>query len=260
MIRDIIFCLRSCLYRLTSTVSSKKPNKIILCYHSVGGPGWDYNVKLNDFKDQIEYLLTLYTPTTLSKIITTTTPSFAITFDDGYKSIIKIREFLKFKKIYPTLFLLSDKKNLNHLEIDNNISFLKNHQVRKLIVAGWEIGSHGSQHRDFWQLKPDEIYSEVVESKKALEKRFGIPIKYFSYPKGRYTPQIVTVVKQAGYTLAVTMDDGLLNHNTDNHLLPRIGIDQTQDFAEFKRILTIPTIITRGFIKKIGGKLLAKAI
>lgn len=260
MIRAIIFSLRSFLYRLTSTISSKKPDKIILCYHSVGGPSWDYNVKLNDFKKQIEYLLTQYQPTTLDKIITATTPSFVLTFDDGYKSVFKIHDFLKSKNIYPTLFLLSDKKNLNHQEIDNNISLLKNHQVRKLIASGWEIGSHGSQHRDFWQLKPDKVYSEIVESKNNLTKRFGVPIRYFSYPKGRYSQAIVNEVKNAGYKMAVTMDDGVLSKTTNLYTIPRIGVDNTHDLEEFKRILTIPTITARSFIKKLGGKLLAKLI
>ncbi|MBI2465448.1 polysaccharide deacetylase family protein [Candidatus Shapirobacteria bacterium] len=260
MIRATIFFLRSLLYHLTYSISSKTPDKIILCYHSVGGPSWDYNVKLNDFKDQIDYLLTLYQPTTLDKIITATAPSFVLTFDDGYKSIFKIHEFLKTENIYPTLFLLSDKKNLNHQEIDNNISLLKNHQVRKLIASGWKIGSHGSQHQDYWQLKPNEISSEIVKSKSDLEKRFGVPISCFSYPKGRYSPAIIDAVKNAGYKMAATMDDGILDKTTNLYTIPRIGVDKTLNIDEFKRVLAISTITARGIVKKLGGKLLAKLI
>jgi peptidoglycan/xylan/chitin deacetylase (PgdA/CDA1 family) len=260
MIRDIIFGLRSQLYRITSGISSATPPKIILCYHSVGGPGWEYNVKIGDFKQQIEYLLSKFQSTTLDKIIGADSPSFSITFDDGYKSITGIREYLQDKKIRPTLFLLSNSENLDHQETENNIRLLNHRDVRKLINSGWEIGSHGSQHRDYWNLRDEEIYSEIVESKKDLESRFQMPIKYFSYPKGRYTSKIVDIVKKAGYKLAVTMDDGILSSQTNHFLIPRVGVDRTQDFTEYKRILATSTILTRKLIKQIGGKPLARTI
>ena len=260
MIRNIIFGLRSILYQLTYSISPKTPKSIILCYHTVGGPGWDYNVKLDDFKRQIDYLLTRYKPTTLGKIFTSSQPSFAITFDDGYKNIFKIHQYLESKKIYPTIFILSDKKHLNHQELDNNISLLKNWQIRKLISLGWEIGSHGSQHHDFWKIADADISSEIVESKKILESKFKVPVNYFSYPKGRYTPFIVNAVSQAGYKLAVTTDDGILNQTSNPYLIPRLVIDRTHSFSEFKRVLTISSITARKIIKKLGGRLLAKLV
>ncbi len=260
MIRTFIFWIRSRLYQLAYFISPLPPKSIILCYHSIGDKSWDYNVTITNFKQQIEYLLTLYQPTTLEKILDTTAPSFVLTFDDGYQSILQIKDFLKSKNIRPTLFLLSDNHNIDHQETDNHLKLLTDSDIQSLIKDSWEIGSHGSQHQDYWRLSSADTSSEIIDSKKILESKFKIPIKYFAYPKGRYTAHIVNTVKQAGYQLAVTTDDGTLDKSVNPYLLPRLIIDRTHNFIEFKRVLTITSITARKIIKKIGGRLLAKLI
>ena len=231
---------------------------IVLCYHSVANFDWKYNVTPNDFYQQISYLLTGYRPVTLDQLTTSVTPSFTLTFDDGYKSILNTKEYLKTNNIKPVLFLLAKPENLNHRETENQLELLSDRDIRLLITDGWEIGSHGSQHPDYWQLTDRDIRAEIIESKKILESKYQVPVRYFSYPKGRYTPPIINRVKLAGYQKAVITGGMLINNQTDPYLIPRICINHHHHLTNFKKELQIPAIVIRHLTKKFGGRLLAK--
>ena len=231
---------------------------VVLCYHSIGDFDWTYNVTLPDFRRQIDFLLTQYQPVTLNKILVSPPKSFALTFDDGYKSILNTREYLKTNHIKPVLFLLADPENLNHQQTANHLELLNEKDIRLLIADGWEIGSHGSRHPDYWKLTDEEIYSEIVESKKIIESKYQIPVKYFSYPKGRYTSQIINQVKTAGYQKAVITGGSLIDNQTNPYLIPRICINHHHRLTNFKKELQVPTIVVRHLAKRLGGRLLAK--
>ena len=70
----------------------------------------------------------------------------------------------------------------------------------------------------------------------------GFSVNYFSYPWGRHNPIVVEAVKKSEFTLAVTVDDGEINSHVNPLLLPRIGVDKTHSFAEFK-VLFSPSVV-----------------
>jgi peptidoglycan/xylan/chitin deacetylase (PgdA/CDA1 family) len=262
--KPLSLSVRKILYTTAGKFSqneTRQKGPFVLCYHSISNDNWRHSISLETFVKQIDYLSARYKPTTfsdISKIIRGEIPNpikpvFVINFDDGYKNIMLTKEYLKNMNIKPVLFLLAKPELADQTELKNTIEFLTIDEVKSLISDGWEIGSHGITHKDFWTLTPEEIENEVIESKKILEQTYGINIKYFSYPRGRYSKEIVEAVKKAGYELGVSMDDGDISVGTNPYVLPRIGIDKTHEFDEFKLTMLEPVVQTRKFIKNFAG-------
>ena len=56
-------------------------------------------------------------------------------------------------------------------------------------------------------LDEEELSSEVIDSKRILQERLGIPINYFTYPEGKLDERVRARVIAAGYQMAFSMDD-----------------------------------------------------
>ena len=151
----------------------------------------------------------------------------------------------------PTVFLLSSPRDANRNELNNALRLLTAPQIKKLISMGWEIGCHTATHPNVFKLSPSQLGSEIINSKIQLEKQLGLIINYFAYPKGRYTPSAVKAVEQAGYKLALTMDDSYVNSDTDPLKIPRIGVDGTHSFSEFKVLPTSGSRLIRKLLKSL---------
>jgi peptidoglycan/xylan/chitin deacetylase (PgdA/CDA1 family) len=82
-------------------------------------------------------------------------------------------------------------------------------QVRELLAEGWEVDSHTIDHSDLTTVDPAQLAFEVVESRRRLQRAFGIPVNFFCYPAGRYDDAVVAAVEQAGYLGATTVNPGL---------------------------------------------------
>lgn len=245
--------IRRLAYTLLGRIPQPQPAITVYCYHSLAADNWDFSINLTEFKKQILYLSQNYNFITLSDLHAYLSglkqinePSIIITFDDGYSDIYQAKDFLKSQHIRPTLFVLSDPIHANRKELGTDRPFLTPSQIRELAAAGWEIGCHTATHPDMHNLTSSQIDSEIVNSKSRLEKDLGVKINYIAFPKGRYNSKIQNAVSQAGYKLALTMDDALVTQNTNHLRVPRVGVDGTHSFAEFQ-VLGLPSSI---FIRK----------
>lgn len=238
---------------------SKKNNPLfILCYHSFSNDNWRFSIDYKTFEKQLNFLIKNYTPLSLDDLdlylngsLSFSKPAFIITIDDGYKDVLKTREIFKKNNIKPALFVLSDLKNLSRKELDTERRLLTNEDILNLHNEGWIIGSHGATHRNFSALSDKEIVEEVINSKIKLEKELNIKIKYFAYPKGKYSERILSAVLKAGYLLGLTMNDDIIDSHTSKTTIPRIGIDRTHSFMEFKSLFRPSAVMFRKKVKKI---------
>jgi peptidoglycan/xylan/chitin deacetylase (PgdA/CDA1 family) len=233
------------------------PNVFVLCYHNISNDGWRFSIPFEKFKEQIEYLekfCVFITPADLETIIKEnkmpTKPSVLICFDDGYKEILMTRSYLFEKKIKPLLFVIGDNKNTDRIQLGTTAPLLEKNDILELYKDGWFIGNHSMTHSDFFSLDEKQIQLEIVDSKHKLEEELGIPVRYFAFPRGRYTDNILKTVKKSGYTLSFTMDDSFIDHNTDIYAVPRIGVDGTHTMNEFKYLFLRSSILMRKYIKK----------
>ena len=253
IIRNLVYGLLTIFDKLFNI---KKPLIIVLCYHNIGNDKWKFSISKSVFERQINYLLENREPISLAKLHSYLTgdtliekPSFVITFDDGCEGVTGIVDFIKSKNIVPTMFLVANSKEANRHELNSNIKLLNNKQILKLVKMGWEIGCHSMTHADFNKLGTT-VDRELIRSKDKLEEDLNVKVSYFSFPKGRYNNEIITVLKKSKYNLAVTMDDGFINRETDVYTIPRIGVDKTHSFEVFKSTILSSSIQARSLFKK----------
>ncbi len=260
----LIITLRKYIYItlfLVDRILGNKNKLVVFSYHSISKNKNFYSVPETDFKKQIKQILKTYKPISLVDLNNYFTrkkeiaqPSFILTFDDGYRDVLKVKSFINAFGIKPSIFVLSDSKKIRRDVLKNNSELLTIKDIKDLIRTGWEIGSHSATHTLLTGLKESELKKEVLESKKILEKLLSIKVKYFAYPKGKYSKQVLSSVKRADYNLALSMDDELINKYSDKFKIPRVGVNGTHSLSEFKTLASPTVIKFRKLAKQmIGG-------
>lgn len=242
IIRRLIYISLAAIDRLLGKINPI----VILCYHSIADDNWRFSVSPKDFKKQISYMSASYKSVSLSDISNylngkkdLNKPSFVITFDDGYKNIFKIKNLLSDFSVKPVVFVLGASENkINWDSLGKKNLLLSKMDIKKLQKSGWEIGYHGMTHTPLTQLEGCNLKEEISSS-----------YKYFAYPKGKYSNGIASDLKKIGYKLAMTMDDSLISTKTNPYYVPRIGVDRTHNFSEFKRLSSPSVVKLRSLIK-----------
>ena len=130
-----------------------------------------------------------------------------ITFDDGYKSvfsnafpIMKEFGFVGVVCIYPQFIGTSGGMTWGELT--------------QLASAGWTIECHSFSHADLGKppASPNDrlefFNREIVQSRKIIESRTGLPVRLIVWPYGIYTEETEKIAREAGYAGAMTVDGG----------------------------------------------------
>jgi peptidoglycan/xylan/chitin deacetylase (PgdA/CDA1 family) len=223
--------------------STWKPSKApvpILMYHVIGDPAGevaypDLYLSVDDFEEQVEWLdRNGYTAVTLVQVQDAwydggTLPGkpVVLSFDDGY-----LGQYLD------AMPILAKHGWAGQLNLKAEGSDLSSKQVKKMIRAGWEIASHTITHPDLPSIPPEQLRTELVDSKKMLERDLGIEIENFCYPAGQYDGNVVAAVEAAGYRGATTVDPGLADRS-EPFTLKRIRIDNGFGASELAAALDV---------------------
>lgn len=226
------------------------PTATILCYHIVEAPAAPrMHIDRETFRQQLRYLeMTGYNVVPLRHVHEFVTGkrdslpknAVVITIDDGWRSTyteaypeLKKRNFPFTVFIYPNI-------------IGKTSNALTWEQIKEMSDDGVDIQSHALTHPFLTRRKhrsmSDEKYAqwlrkELVESKRVLEKHTGRSVKYIAYPYGDYDDTVASAAEKAGYDAALTCDFGRVKKGSDPLRMKRFVIDDTMDFAEFRRYL-----------------------
>jgi peptidoglycan/xylan/chitin deacetylase (PgdA/CDA1 family) len=150
-----------------------------------------------------------------------------ITFDDGYRNVLKngleILVRHKFRAIqYIVAGMIGTR---NEWDVKNGgvpEPLMEVSEIREWLAAGQEIGSHSLTHRNLSKLNEVEAREQIFASKKKLEDTFGIAVRHFCYPAGKWTPMVRDLVREAGYVTACTTRFGVNTVQTPAFELKRI--------------------------------------
>lgn len=90
--------------------------------------------------------------------------------------------------------------------------------------ALFSIGAHSVHHAMLAQQSAADQAYEVKECKMQLEKWLGKPVNGFAYPYGNYSSVTRTLLKEAGFTYAVSTEPKAVTADDDPFALPRLQI------------------------------------
>jgi len=121
-----------------------------------------------------------------------------ISFDDGYRP--------QYTFALPTLREHGWPGLLN-LKAEGSDLYRSN--VEAMLDAGWELAAHTIHHSDLTMLEGEALREEVAGSREILEREYGVPVKNFCYPAGRFDEATIDAVEAAGYVGATTEVPGL---------------------------------------------------
>ncbi len=231
---------------------------IILYHHLVSDRAHYLGIPTEIFYRQVEFLLRHYRVATLEEATAALrsgklrTPTVVLTFDDGYReNFVNLRAVTEQTGVPVSLFISTDYMNSrtpfghDQKRLEFDFQPLDWEQVAKLQRSGLEVGSHTRTHFDCGSNDPVILEREIVGSKKELEQRLGLPVKFFSFPWGQsrnMSPAAVEIARSA-YAFVFSAFGGE-NYPTTNeatwHLLRR---NHFNDLWEFE--LEIQAILQR---------------
>ncbi len=170
---------------------------------------------------QLAFALSRQTPLPPQPII--------ITFDDGYRDNYENAFPLLRTYGYTGVFFI-----FTHPLDNGDPNYLTWDMVIEMHQAGMEFGSHSYRHSNLWGRDIDFLVYEILGSKEAIEVHTGEPVRFFSYPSGRYDFQAIQVVESANFWNAVTTEWGIEQSFNSRYEMPRIrmrGSDTVDDLA-----------------------------
>lgn len=215
---------------------------LVVGYHSVSSR-WPNptTVSAGALDRQLSLLSTRgYVGLTLSELVshhakgTLPERAVAITFDDGYRSMLDAKPILDRFGYPATVFVVTDfvesGRPLTWAGIEHwkdgtyasELESLRWGDVEHLAEAGWEIGSHTRSHAFLPRLSYDRLEHEVAGSREVLVRRLG-RCDSFAYPYGATTPAARAVVSTSGYTAACVGPSGGADLG-DPHAIGRVGL------------------------------------
>ncbi len=112
---------------------------------------------------------------------------------------------------------------------DDPCALLNKDEVKSLADSvGFEIGGHTFEHVILGPLDLEEQKHQVIRDKECLQELTGREIKAFAYPNGKpgedYSLDTVRIVKDAGFDMAFTTEDGFVDFAGPNLECPRFLI------------------------------------
>jgi len=155
-----------------------------------------------------------------------------LTFDDGYSGHFTYVYPLLKKYNYPALFAIYTAKVGKKM----GRSSLTWDQLRQMAADPLiTISSHSVTHKVMAGLTDSQLQSETQESKRILESELKVPVRYFTYPEGKYDQNAVLAVQTAGYAAALTMDDAnekLAGQSVNLLAIGRIGQSRLAEMVD----------------------------
>jgi peptidoglycan/xylan/chitin deacetylase (PgdA/CDA1 family) len=221
---------------LLASACSRRPDVPILTYHSISSGTDGFSVTERAFTSELDALVAggFHTVTFRDWLEHADRASalpqnpVILTFDDGYEDAYSTAlPALRARGMRATFFIVTSLvgADASHriARDDDGVrhAYLVWPEVRALLAAGMEIGSHGVTHRRFADLTREQARDELARSKQQLEATLGTSVDVFAYPYNSVRRWMQPLVRDAGYRAAVA---GGAHGSADRFALYRIGV------------------------------------
>ncbi len=170
-----------------------------------------------------------------------------ITVDDAYHSFLTDGWPLLKQYDYPaTLFVSTDTVGGG--------DYLSWQELKVLQDEGVEIGNHSAGHpylldRTIAESDADwsaRVLADIHRAQKSFEVHLGAPSKLFAFPYGEFSPELVSLVKKAGFIAAFGQQSGVITAGQGFFSLPRFPVGGGYaSLSEFRSRLFMKSLSVR---------------
>jgi peptidoglycan/xylan/chitin deacetylase (PgdA/CDA1 family) len=158
-----------------------------------------------------------------------------VTFDDGFRSVLRARPILDEAGFPATVFAVTSHvetgeplcwPGLEHRQRwargrERELRPLRWSELELLRERGWEVGSHTVTHPLLPDVGETRLNRELLDSRLLLEQRLG-SCETLAYPYGRTDDRTVAAASRAGYLAAFTL--GRVHRPDEPFRRPRLGL------------------------------------
>ena len=141
-----------------------------------------------------------------------------------HKAIGEIINKIKYRSPMERLEKSKQISKISEATLRSDLMMTSKH-VRALQNAGMQIGAHTVSHPILSHIDFNTAHDEIASSKEVLESLICEPIRIFAYPNGKpnidYLPAHTAIVRDLGFSAAVSTEWGTADKSTDVFQLPR---------------------------------------
>ncbi len=178
-----------------------------------------------------------------------------ITFDDGYRSLLQYAlPILSRYHFHATVFAIAayvGRPNLWDVKFFlPRFHHLDWGELRELLQAGWEIGSHSLNHDYLPALSDQQLRHDLVASRQILEDNLQTPVRHLSLPFGRGDHRVYQMAGEAGYESVSILGGGkpstgnsqspIVNPKSKIRIVSRRGVYLWDSMRSFRQRVEAP--------------------
>ena len=197
---------------------------MVLAYHALDESGSVVSTSREKFRQQMQSLADAAIPVVGLDQVVHFPGAVAITFDDGYVSVLEHGIPVLAKHGFPsTTFVVTAQCGKGN-DWDQRgraipkLPVMSWTQLRELLLAGMTLGSHSHTHP---RLNASNAREELQRSKQELEDHLGIRASLFCYPYGEADTAVREAVAEQ-FECACTTELAFVRPDADPLWLPRI--------------------------------------
>lgn len=188
----------------------------VLAYHGVEARSADQDpnnifTPPETFEAQMAFLSRRRNVVTLDELLSGTgggRPSVAITFDDGFRSVLtEAAPILERFGFSATVFVPTDwVGKSNEWDAGGNAPIMSAEELAEARSRGIDVQSHGHAHINMAQEGFDEAVRDLTESSDRLEALLGERPRFVAYPWGACSDATMRAAQAAGFTAGFTIN------------------------------------------------------
>lgn len=192
----------------------------VIAYHAIGDvrredDPHELYVSKETFEEQMSFLARRRTVVPLEAVVTGRVPRgkpvVAITFDDGYRSVLtNAVPILQRFRLPATMFVPTrwiGIRNTWNQPYAAPLDIMDVDELIKLEGAGVVVESHGHAHINYRDSTSDEVEEDARVSFDRFTELMGRAPRYLAYPFGPSSPSSRVAVSDAGYDAAFSLEE-----------------------------------------------------
>ena len=129
------------------------------------------------------------------------TKALLLSYDDGTIHDRKLVKLMNKYHLIGTFHL-----NSNKLGTDIYFDYLNKAEIKQL-YEGHEVSVHSANHPNLTDISKIDVFYEIAEDRKELERLVGYPVRGLAYPFGNTNDDVVAIIDDLGIEYARTVGD-----------------------------------------------------